>query len=381
MKARILTVLLSAVLLSTGAEARVFPWSIERDDLGYKPRFVYDVGFDLRFDNREYPLEELSPSGTVFGARLAPAIGFTTSTYKSRHTLMGGVSAYRDFGGSPVSATPFFWYGYERELRKGLSFNLTGGIFPRTTSRELWSTAFFSERFCWYAPYMEGLLLSLDGKDGRIELGCDWMGMNGVAADVKEQFLLSSAAHLQPLKWLRLGYNGYMMHLANSAEAPGVADNILAEPYIEFELGGRRRVFSEFTLRLGYIQSLQRDREVSSEFKAPGLGEFSLRAVRSDLGISNSFYYGRDILPLYACTDTAGQAYADRLYLSDPFFRISPDGSDKAGFYERLELFWAPQLGRNLSLKFAVVFHANSGSYSGCQQIISLNFDLNRYEH
>ena len=380
MKVRILTVLLSAVLLGTGAEARAFPWPFDGDAFGYKPRFVYDVGFDLRFDNREYTLEELSASGTIFGARLAPAIGFTTSTYKSRHTLMGGVSAYRDFGGSPVSATPFFWYGYERELGDGLDFGLTGGIFPRTANRELWSTAFFSERFSWYNPYMEGLLLSLDGRKGRIELGCDWMGMYGTAADVKEQFLLFSAGHLQPLSWLRLGYNGYMMHFANSAVAPGVADNILAEPYLEFELSGRRRVFDELTLRLGYLQSLQRDREVSKDFKAPGLGEFSLRAVRSEFGISNSFYYGKDILPLYNCTDTAGQAYADRLYISDPFFRISPEGSDKAGFYDRMELFWAPQLGRHLSLKFSVVFHANSGSYSGCQQIISLNFDLNRYE-
>ena len=383
MKARNITVLLSAALLCIGTEASAESWVVRTGDFGYKPRFIYDVGFDLRFDNREFTLEDLSPSGTVFGARLTPAVGFTSSTYKATHTLMGGLVLSRDFGdvtvsGAGVLKDVFFWYNYERSLGRGLSFGLTGGIFPRTASRENWSTAFFSERRCWYDPYMQGLLLSLDGGMGRIELGCDWLGMNGAASDVKEQFMLFSAAHLQPLKWLRLGYNGYMMHLANSAEAPGVADNILAEPYVEFELGGRRRILDEFTLRLGYLQSLQRDREVSSDFKAPGLGEFSVRAVRSDFGISNSFYYGRDILPLYGSTDTAGQVYADRLYFSDPFFRIDPDGSGKTGFYDRMELFWAPQLGRNLSLKFAVVFHANSGSYSGCQQIISLSYNLNR---
>ncbi len=381
MKTRILPILCAAVLLGICTECPAARSRIGGDYSAYRPHLIFDVGFDLRFDNREHTLEELSPSGTIFGARIDPAVGFTTSFYKSRHTLTGGLSFSRDFGGVKNGGTGadrdiFFWYGYERELDEDLVFGLTGGIFPRSASRESWSTAFFSERRCWYDPYMEGLLLSLDGENGRIELGCDWLGKHGAAPDVKEQFLLFSAGHLKPLKWLKLGYNGYMMHLANSSEAPGVADNILVEPYLEFEFGGGRRFFSEFSLRLGYIQSLQRDREVSSDFKTPGLGELSLKAVRSDFGISNSFYYGSDILPLYNSLDTGGTPYADRLYFSDPFFRINAEGSGKPGFYERMELFWAPQLGRCLRLKFALVFHSNSGSYSGSQQIIGISYNL-----
>ncbi len=381
MRLHSISILLSALLLGNGAECLAGQRPGSGGFSTYRPRLFYDVGFDLRFDNREYTLEELSPSGTIFGARIDPSIGFITGFYKSRHTLVGGLSFSRDFGsvkngGAGVGRDVFFWYGYERELDEDLVFGLTGGIFPRSASRESWSTAFFSERRCWYDPYMEGLLLSLDGDRGRIELGCDWLGKHGAAPDIKEQFLLFSAGHLKPLKWLKIGYNGYMMHLANSAEAPGVADNILAEPYLEFELGGGRRFFSEFSLRLGWIQSLQRDREVSKDFQTPGLGELSLKAVRSDFGISNSFYYGSDILPLYNSLDTGGTPYADRLYFSDPFFRIDAEGSGKSGYYERMEVFWAPQLGACLRLKFALVFHSNSGSYSGSQQIIGISYNL-----
>ena len=77
MKARNITILLSAALLCIGTEASAESWVVRTGDFGYKPRFIYDVGFDLRFDNREFTLEDLSPSGTVFGARLTPAVGFT----------------------------------------------------------------------------------------------------------------------------------------------------------------------------------------------------------------------------------------------------------------------------------------------------------------
>ncbi len=372
-----LTVLLSAVLLTgIGAKLHAGP---QRDG----PQFIFDTGFDLRFDNREYGGGTFSPSGTIFGARFSPAIGFTSGSYNTVHTLMGGAVLTKDFGGISVSGSDvlrdaFLWYSYERGLGRELVFGLTGGIFPRTMSRESWSTAFFSERRCWYDPYMEGLLLSLDGGKGRVELGCDWLAMYGTAADVKEQFLLFSAGHYKPLDRLKLGYNGYMMHLAASATAPGVADNILVEPYLEVDLGGRRSFFSEFTLRLGYLQSLQRDRVVSNKFKTPALGEFTLGAVHSVLGIGNSFYYGLDILPLYDSTDTGGVPYADRLYFSDPFFRIRQNSDGKCGFYDRLEVFWTPRLGKALILKFAAVFHFNSGSFSGSQQIISLSYVISK---
>lgn len=346
----------------------------------YRPRFVYDVEFGMNFDNREYGDETFSPSGTIFGARLAPSVGFVKGTYNSRHRLMAGAEFMKDFGdvradGSGLFREAFFYYGYEKLFDDG-SFSLTAGIFPRSRSQAKWSTAFFSEKYLWYNPYMEGMLMGYDWRDGHVELGCDWIGMHGASHDVKEQFLLFSSGHISPLWHFSMGYNAYMMHLANSAAAPGVADNFLGEAYAEIELGGLLGFFNEFTLRAGYIQSLQRDREVSSDFETPGLGEATVRISRSGLGIVNSLYYGKDIMPLFGRSDTAGELYGSRLYFNDPFFRIRTDGSSAPGSYDRLEVFYAPHTGRSLRLKFSAVFHFNNLSFSGCQQLITLSYNL-----
>ena len=74
----------------------------------YRPQFVYSVDFGMNFDNREYGDETFAPSGTIFGARLAPSVGFVKGTYNSRHTLMArkrffitGLSAVSTMAHSP----------------------------------------------------------------------------------------------------------------------------------------------------------------------------------------------------------------------------------------------------------------------------------------
>lgn len=346
----------------------------------YRPQFVYNVDFGMNFDNREYGDETFAPSGTIFGARLAPSVGFVKGTYNSRHTLMAGADFFKDFGdiradGTALFREAFFYYGLERRFDDG-AFSLTAGIFPRSMSRERWSTAFFSEKYMWYHPYMEGMLMSYERARGHVELGCDWIGMHGASPSVKEQFMLFSSGRISPWRRLRLGYSAYMMHLANSAEAPGVADNFLGEAYAELDLGSLGGIFHEFTIRAGYLQSLQRDREVSSDFAAPGLGEVSLLLSRSGFGAANSLYYGKDLMTLYDSCDAAGEAYGERLYFNDPFLRMRPGGGGTAGSYDRLEVFYAPQLGRSLQLKFSAVFHFNNLSFSGCQQLITLRYNL-----
>ena len=40
-----------------------------------KPSFVYDLDFEMRFDNREFATSTFTPSMTIFGARLTPQVG------------------------------------------------------------------------------------------------------------------------------------------------------------------------------------------------------------------------------------------------------------------------------------------------------------------
>ena len=55
--------------------------------------FDYDVNFDFRFDNREYDRSGFQHSQTLFGARLAPSVGFNASLGNTTHRLMAGVDA------------------------------------------------------------------------------------------------------------------------------------------------------------------------------------------------------------------------------------------------------------------------------------------------
>ena len=69
-----------------------------------KVNFVYDVKFDMDFDNREFARNRFSPSMTIFGARLTPVVGLQLKERNgAHHRLMAGVDVMKDFGASPVS--------------------------------------------------------------------------------------------------------------------------------------------------------------------------------------------------------------------------------------------------------------------------------------
>ena len=54
--------------------------------------FVYDVDFEMNFDNRELYRSAFSESMTIFGARLAPEVGLSFSESESTsHFIMAGI--------------------------------------------------------------------------------------------------------------------------------------------------------------------------------------------------------------------------------------------------------------------------------------------------
>ena len=117
---------------------------------GKHSEFIYDLGFDLRFDNREYTPSDFSGSGTIFGTRFYPTIGLRTGSEGSKHSLIGGAEIRKDFGnindiGAKILSDFFYYYRYDyKEAER--HFSITGGVFPRTKCLEQWSTAFISEK-------------------------------------------------------------------------------------------------------------------------------------------------------------------------------------------------------------------------------------------
>ncbi len=270
--------LLCAASLSAGA----------KDD--EKVRFAYDVDFEMNFDNREFYRSTFSESMTIFGARLTPSAGISIPqrSHGMNHKLMVGIDVMKNFGQSPVSPELggpsdeaasrqnnldlfreiTLYYKLEKQS-ENTALELYAGIFPRKTMGGSYSDAFFSDSLKFYDNNLEGILLKVRRPKSYCEIGCDWMGMKGYAR--KEKFMIFSAGESVITPWFKLGYAGYMLHFAGSAKAGGVVDNILLNPYAGFDFGDRMNL-QEFSLRLGWLQAMQHDREFVGHYVFPGGG-------------------------------------------------------------------------------------------------------------
>ena len=358
-------------------------------------RFAYDVDFEMRFDNREYYRSAFSPSMTIFGARLTPSVGLDLyQNEKISHRLMAGIDVMKDFGASPVSKllsdgvdipetslnqnnTALFremtlYYRLDSNAGK-TGVQLYAGIFPRRAVQGDYSDVFFSDSLKFYDNNIEGILLRVRNAKSYWELGCDWMGQFGQVR--KEKFMIFSYGHSNITPFFKVGYSGYMYHFASSEKARGVVDNILLNPFVEFDFSGRLD-FQEFSARLGWLQAMQHDRVFVGHYVFPAGGELDLGVKKWNVGIRNRLFCGTDMMPYYNSIDAGGDKYGDRLYLGDPFYRMHDDASVGIGIYDSFEVFYEPQVGPYLKIGVGARFHFHGARYSGCQQVLSLKFNL-----
>lgn len=377
---------------------------------GLKVRFAYDVNFEMNFDNRENT-SDLSPSMTVFGARLTPEIGIgVTQGNGTRHRVMLGVDIMKDFGrgpdASPDGVVPgnkgyanadlfremTMYYRMDRRMGK-TDFSLTAGIFPKrfSMSRE-YSPAFISDSLKFYDNNYEGLLLSFSRPKSCYEVGCDWMGMFGRYE--RERFMLFSHGRSQILSWLSLGYTAYMYHYACSSTVDGVVDNILLNPWICLDAAPVVPL-QQLSLTVGWLQGAQQDRLNVGEYVFPFGAEFTFDVRKWNVGLRNRLFVGRDMMPYYDSRDAGGYKYGNSLYWGDPFYRLFSgndsrfagagssddamplyDRSRSIGIYNRLEAYYEPRIADFLYLKVGLVAHFLESGYAGFHQQVSLIFNL-----
>ena len=377
---------------------------------GLKVRFAYDVNFEMNFDNRENT-SDLSPSMTVFGARLTPEIGIgVTQGNGTRHRVMLGVDIMKDFGRGPdaspdglvpgnkgyANADLFkemtMYYRMDRRMGK-TDFSLTAGIFPKrfSMSRE-YSPAFISDSLKFYDNNYEGLLLSFSRPKSCYEVGCDWMGMFGRYE--RERFMLFSHGRSQILSWLSLGYTAYMYHYACSSTVDGVVDNILLNPWICLDAAPVVPL-QQLSLTVGWLQGAQQDRLNVGEYVFPFGAEFTFDVRKWNVGLRNRLFVGRDMMPYYDSRDAGGYKYGNSLYWGDPFYRLFSgndsrfagagssddamplyDRSRSIGIYNRLEAYYEPRIADFLYLKVGLVAHFLEAGYAGFHQQVSLIFNL-----
>lgn len=342
-----------------------------------KPSFVYDLDFEMRFDNREFATSCFTPSMTIFGARLTPQVGLAlTEKNGARHRIMVGIDVMKDFGSGKdldLFQEIQVYYNLRKKINK-TDMEIYAGIFPRKVSGGAYSQAFFSDSLRFYDNNLEGLLLKFRRPAAYFEVGCDWMGQYGQTR--REKFMIYTSGEGKVLPFLSLGYAGYMLHYANSEQAKGLVDNILLNPYAKFDIS-KQSGLQTLSFRLGWLQAMQRDRKYVGAFVYPFGGEFDQEIRNWNVGIHNKAFFGSDMMPYYNMVDNTGAKYGPDLYYGDPFYRIHDDGKTGPGFYDRLEFYYEPKIGEYMTIRVSALFHFNGTRYSGCQQMVGLRFNLN----
>ena len=342
-------------------------------------KFAYDVDFEMNFDNRELYKSAFSRSMTIFGVRVTPSVGLSIAQPEAGadHKVMIGVDVMKDFGGRAdrLLNEVTLYYRLQKDLGE-TDMTMYAGIFPRKKTDGEYSPAFFSDSLTFYDNNLEGLLLQFNRPKAHFEVACDWMGQYG--NDSRERFMIFSSGEGRLASMLSLGYSAYMYHYANSDRHKGVVDNILINPYLRFDFGHMMNM-QKFSMRFGWLQGLQNDREHASGYVFPGGGEFDLEVRNWNVGILNRMYYGTDLMPYYNSNDNTGTKYGPSLYMGDPFYRVYDNGTTGPGLYDRLEVFYEPDIkgsSKYLKIRLAAIFHFNGQKYCGTQQMVQLKFNL-----
>lgn len=323
-------------------------------------QFVWDLGLNYRFDNREYKDQPTVTSETLYGSRLTPLVGVE---WNGQHAIMAGADLMSDFGHRTFFTSPEFvaYYRYRTER-----FALYAGVVPRRNVTGYYSDAFFSDSLRFYDSNIDGLLLQYEGKRGSIEFGCDWNSM--YSSDRREKFMLFSSGRIRQ----GVAYAGYafdMYHHAGSYTEKGVVDNVLVSPYVGLDLADRSG-FQTFSIQAAWIQAFQNDRKYVGDYVRPGGAQFDFEIKRWGVGIKESFYKGDNLMPYYDSPyeNEAGDHYGYNLYFGSPFYRNKT--------YNRLELYWEPVVWRDLKAHIGTVHHYDGNKW-GWQQVVTLSVNIN----
>lgn len=340
-------------------------------------RFEWDVDYNYFFDNREFASssDRFSVSETVNAAILTPFVGVDLRDSKNvNHRLRLGLDLYKNMGGGETNLSAVremtLFYDTHVSLRKA-RFEGLAGCFPRSYMEGEYGEAFFDDKYVFTDRNVEGVLMKCRTSDFFAELGCDWMGRKGQTRHERFQIFSAGVWHAEP--WLDLGWAGSFYHYASSIEAPGVVDNHLLNLYVRVDASNLTGL-KELSLKVGGLISYQRNRRLDDKAYDPYGLQVDLTIRNWCLGIRNSLYLGYDQQIYFHDFDVSGAMYGTDLYFGSPFYQL--------GTYDRVELFWQPQLTDYLDLKLSCNLHfgnASDGFWLGSRQVMSLVFDIERH--
>ena len=316
----------------------------------------FDGGVSTFFDNTEYSGSGYGTARTIFAVEFDPTIGYRID---SHNTICAGVQLLKDFGSDKFVDQPNFTAFYKFDNG---TYGADAGIFSRSELVGRYSRAFYSDSTLIYNSSVQGVAMRYTGKQAFSELAVDWVGL--YSADTREQFRVLFAAGGSFARYFNAGVSLSVQHYANKTTIEdNVVDNILANPYIEVSF---TRVL-DFTFRLGWLHSFQRDRQAHDGWKSPFGGEIYARFAWKGIFVDNNLYAGKNLMPFRKTVGKDGLAYGSDLYTGDPFYATVRKIYNRTGLgYER------SFLGDKISLRAEMVLqYAGAKVYT--QQLLTLS--------
>lgn len=222
---------------------------------------------------------------------------------------MVAVDLLQDFGDKEhkflSKVDPQIYYQFNSKTAQAVA-----GIFPRSLLLARYDPFFLGSAYSFYNNRIQGLAAHYKSQTGSfIEFALDWEGMRSY--QTREKFRILSGGEYKGRHW----YGGYVMTLLHYAKTDnteldeGVVDHILLNPYVGYRYEGAYT----FDARLGYLQSLQRDRRTEEGWKAPKGGRLALSVSRWGVCLLNELYVGENMLPFW-------DIYGYGLYAGTPFY-------------------------------------------------------------
>lgn len=329
----------------------------------------YDIDFDNFFQNREYnKIDFLSErSATEFAARFSPSLELH---FKENHSFNLGADLIALFTAPDKVLFDYadlvLYYGFDNE-----HWSASAGIFPRSRMAiDSYSHAFFTDDYLFFNNMVSGIMGQYRRSESFVEFVVDWESQP--TETTREVFRLLSAGRIQ-WEHFAVGYNFSLTHFAGQEAEwmDQVVDNMLINPAVEYRIQGA----FDFRARVGYLQSLQRDRSYGNEWLTPYMGEFGLRLSRWGVVLDNTIYLGENIEPLYdgqVAPDGTIITYGNQLYRGDECFRTEGGYYDRASIgYERSFLKGMLEVGAHFITHFVAEGIAS-------EQLVRLKLHLNK---
>ena len=138
-------------------------------------------------------------------------------------------------------------------------FTVMLGAIPYSARRGALPGYLRYDSLTYARPNIEGAYMRYESHHGHCEFMCDWRGMP--TRDRREMFLLLLNGEFH-WRWVLLGGYAQLNHKASYGEGrrEGVCDDAYLHAYAGIDLGPTVGIDS-LTLRCGYVQGYQRERE------------------------------------------------------------------------------------------------------------------------